>query len=333
MSTLRSVLPDYLSSLSKCAENTKNKLRYLVNSWEKRTKNPEVTSIDHRTFNEYRRNCLAEGLAASGIETNITDICTILKAVELLPKKGKLLNVPKPLALQPHLVELGKLYAMSKHARWPTRWTPRERTDWWQALICCFYFWPYRVGDARRLRTEHLHDRPGEFYPRIEFQGSKTGAIYAYPMTPTVRRHVAKLLKLRRTPSGKPRDGTLFMLAKGSVRFVRSELKYLSGLAGIAPVTPQSIRRASLSSYACLGNDAGVIAHHGAGGLGVREAYVSMIRVLSSGIQRFEVPPEMLDRQERDERAVGLKRLIEIAKRLPASRLADMQRLAMAFAE
>lgn len=303
------------------------KLRYRINCWSRFCS--ENLPITFEAVEKFKALAQAGKLSATTINDTIADLVCMLRATKCsIPETGRRLKEEAPLAMQPSLTELDALYAVAKQANWPARYTAQERCWWWQGWITLSYHWPFRVGDLIRLRTTDVIDKPGEAYPRVQRSGSKTQAVYAYPLTDVCRRHLANLRCIAKTPGGEAPDGSLFMLKKGCVRFVRAEMKRLSKLAGISEQTPQSIRRCSLTSYSCLGNDCGQLAHHGSSGLGVRSYYVSMVRVLSQAIDHFEVPESMLDQHERIQKTVVLKRLSDIARRLKPDQIQQLARMA-----
>ena len=273
------------------------------------------------------------GLAAPTINDTVADICCMLKGTgQDVPIVGRRLVEKAPEADQPNLHELGQLYSAASQAEWPLRYGIQDTTAWWRAFICLSYHWPFRLGDLLCLTTKNLHDSPGETYPRVEVvAGRKTGATYTYPLTDLCRRHLTQLLRIEVRPCGTPANGSLFMLKMGSMPYVRDELTRLCKIAGIKKCTSQSIRRASLSSYACLGNDCGALAHHGTSGLGVRQHYVSMIRVLSQSIDRFDVPDAMLDPKDKAKNDEQLKRLVMIARKMPSDDIKRLVRTAEAW--
>lgn len=308
-----------------------SKLAYRVNCWGRHTQSELPITSEH--VQQFQASALAQKLSPVTINDTVADVLFILKETgHLVSFDVKRLDEPAPNPQPPAVSELGKLYSVADQAQWPTKWTQQERTWWWQGFVCLAYHWPLRNGDIFRLTTANLFDKPGEQFPRVECKrGRKTGALYAYPITETCRRHLANLLRIKTDPSGQPACGSLFMVKPGSVRFVRRELKRLCKIAGIPEQTPKKIRSASLTAYECLDENCGQLAHHGISALGVRAHYVPMIRKLSRHMPNFDVPEEMLDPNERRRNRESLAHLIRIAKRMPAEELQRLARMAEAM--
>lgn len=319
-------LQDVLSAFLRAAGElpSARKLKYRVNCWSRHAS--VELPLTSEVVAEFQASAIAASLSPVTINDTVADVLFILRETgNPIPFDVKRLDEPAPNPQPPAVSEIGKLYAVLDQAAWPTKWPPQERAWWWRGFVCLAYHWPLRNGDIFRLTTANLFDKPGEMFPRVECQrGRKTGALYAYPITETVRRHLVNLLRITTDPSGHPACGSLFMVKPGSVRFVRAELKRLCKIAGIADQTPKTIRSASLTAYECLDENCGQLAHHGISALGVRAHYVPMIRKLSRHIAKLDVPDEFLDPNERRRNRESLAQLLRIAKRMPA---ADVQRL------
>ncbi len=329
MSTIRDVLSEFLRLAGDLP--SAGKLRYRVNCWCRHA--TAMLPITTEYVATFQKAATEKALSPVTINDTVADIVFLLqKTGQPFPAAVKRLDEPAPNPQPPAVSELGKLYAVCEQAAWPTKWTQQERTWWWQAFVVLAYHWPLRNGDIFRLTTANIFDKPGEQFPRVELaRGRKTGALYAYPITNTVRRNLANLLRITTDPSGKPACGSLFMVKPGSVRFVRSELKRLSTIAGIGELTPKKIRSASLTAYECLDENCGALAHHGISSLGVRQHYVPMIRKLSRHIANFDVPEEMLDPNELRRNRESLAQLLRIAKRMPADEVRRLSRMAEAM--
>ena len=328
MSSIRDVLSEYLNAVGDLP--SARKLSYRVNCWCRHVS--ALLPITSESVVSFTQSA-AKTLSPVTVNDTVADVLFLLKETgRAVTFDIKRLDEPAPNPQPPAVVELGKLYSVCEQAAWPTKWTQQERTWFWQGFVCLAYHWPFRNGDISRLTTANLFDKPGEQFPRVELaRGRKTGALYAYPITNTVRRHLANLLRITTDPSGKPACGSLFMVKPGSVRFVRAELKRLCKLAGIPELTPKKLRSASLTSYECLDENCGELAHHGISALGVRKHYVPMIRKLARHIHQFDVPEEMLDPNERRRNRESLARLMLIAKRMPAEEIQRLSRMAEAM--
>ena len=314
MKNLDDALSAYLLAVGEL--RSAKKLRYRLNCWA-RFESPTLP-VTAEAVQRFRQSAVKSGLAARTINDTIADVCCILKGTgQDVPETGRRLIEPAPRAEQPTVRELGLLYEAAPQAVYPQKMTEKDRTAFWRAFIVLQYHWPFRLSDLLRLKLRDIYDGDSEPYPRAELKGEKTGAIYAYPLTECCRRHLESM-----------KHTTESILPVRSRKHLRAELARLCELAAIPKYTPQSIRRASLTSYACLGNDCGALAHHGASGLGVRAYYVSMIRVLSQAIDRFDVPDEMLVPRDRDRKAEQVKRLSAIARRLTAEQITQLSRMA-----
>lgn len=329
MSTINNVLSDYFAARGDVPRAAT--LRHRVNCWSRHAScELPITSA---SVAEFQASAIAARLSPVTINDTVADVMFLLRETgHDAAFVVKRLDEPAPNPQPPSVCEVGKLYAVASQASWPTKWTQQKRTWWWQAFVVLAYHWPLRNGDIFRLTKDSIFDKPGEQFPRVECKrGRKTGALYSYPITETVRRHLENLLRLTNDPSGHPACGSLFMVKPGSVRFVRAELKRLSKLAGIDVVTPKKIRSASLTAYECLDENCGRLAHHGVSSLGVRAHYVPMIRVLSRHIANFDVPDEFLDPNERRRNRESLAQLLRIAKRMPAEEVRRLSRMAEAM--
>lgn len=270
--------------------------RYRVNCWERHaSSNLPITTANIATF---RASGLDAKLSPRTIEDTISDMLTVLRGTKCkVPDPGRRLKSPRPTAKQPSTDDIGKVYALVRHAIYPRRtfigpagsysqktqrgqwklWTTDERERFWRGVLFLGYWTGLRISDLRQLEWSHVSS------DRIEWQASKTGALHVFPVTPDVQRHldmVRSLDPVYVTP-----------IPKGSIRFVRRELTRLCKLAGVERFGPQMVRRASISEWSCTTNDAGALIH--GCGLGIRQHYVNPLKVLDRAAQRFELPVEM----------------------------------------
>lgn len=332
MAGLRDVLSEFLCAYGNLP--SARKISYRVNCWCRHAS--ALLPITKESVAQFQASAQAASLSPVTINDTVADVLFLCRVTgHAINFEVKRLDEPAPNPQPPAVRDVGKLYSVCDQALWPTKWSQQDRAAWWRGFIVCAFHWPLRNGDLFRLTTANIFDAVGEQFPRVECKrGLKTGALYSYPITNTVRRHLSDLLRITHDPSGHTRSDSLLMVKPGSVRFVRRELKRLCGLAGIPEQTIKRLRSASLTAYECLDGDMGRLAHHGLS-LDVRAHYVpqsvTMARKLWRHITELDVPEEMLDPHERRRNRESLAQLLRIAKRMPADEVRKLARIAGAM--
>lgn len=321
MFTLRDALPAYLKSAPDLVQRTVRKLGYLMTSWEKRTSNPSVSDIGPDVFNEFRRRCLKDKLSPHSIESSVTDVCTILKASHIAADVGRRLKRDEPDPQCPTLEQLGRAYlACEKATRPRLRYCPAP--EYLRAFIVFGIWTGFRLDDLMRVKRDDVDEHA------IRRRAAKTGKVHEIPNCTVVRRHLAALPH---------KIGPIFPAGAACPTRIREWLEDVCMMAGVPRFTPQQLRIAAVNSWSDADPQAGRIIHGEAiSGRGAIRYYLRKTtprKILDRAAPQYVWPTEMLLTEERDRRTSETASLIEVVNRLPATRLADLRRVAMASAE
>lgn len=320
--TFRTAMNRYVESALDLRPSTVRKLGYLATSWEKRTSNPRIERIGHATFAEFRRNCLAENLSPHGIEKAITDVITILKSNRRNVEAGRRLKLDDPDPYCPPLSDLGKVYLACKHAKRPRlRYCPAP--EYLRAFIVFALWTGFRLSDMISVTRADIDEHT------IRRRANKTGKVHEIPNCEVVRRHLAELPK---------RDGPIFPAGRSCTTRIRQWLTAVCKLASVPRFTPQNLRVAAVNSWSDANFEAGVVIQ-GEGITGRKSALRFYLvrnkprKILDKAAPSFVWPAEMLLPRERSQRERSTKALIEVVRRVPAEKLPDLHRVALAFSE
>lgn len=321
MSTVRDALAVYVASAPDIGERTVRKLGYLVTSWEKRTSDPLVADIGPVVFNEFRRRCLCDKLSPYSIESSVTDVCTILKASRIHADPGRRLKRDEPDPQCPTLEQLGRAYlACEKATRPRLRYCPAP--EYLRAFIVFGIWTGFRLEDLMRIKRDDVDEHT------IRRRAAKTGKVHEIPKCAVVRRHLEALPH---------KIGPIFPAGAACTTRIREWLEDVCMMAGVPRFTPQQLRIAAVNSWSDADPQAGRIIHGEAlGGRGAIRYYLRKTtprKILDRAAPQYVWPREMLLPEEREQRTSETSSLIELVNRLPSSRLADLRRVAMAFAE
>lgn len=310
-------IQSYIDSTT-VTDSTVRKLRHRVNCWLRHS-NRRTTRIPVAAFDQFRAKATAAGLSPRTIEETVSDVARVAGITDV----GKRLrrwkqSVCKPV---PELPVLSTAYDNAANAVWPDPRTVRtpalmevSAADFWRAFLVFSYFTGLRLRDLRSVTWQSIDDNV------IQWTASKTGRLHVFPACEVVTRHLQPL-----RVSG---DLRVFPVSASQERLLRRELVRISGSSDL---TPQAIRRASITQWSICSPDAGRIVH-GSADLGVLAHYLDVRRVLAAALPRLQFPDAFLTTTERDERNGRTRRLLDIAHRLPVDRLDDLLRVGEAFA-
>lgn len=320
--TLTEALASYCSApgLSKSTTDT---ARRRLNAWVRVTGSDALP--DAASFAAFRSRALDSKLSPTTIEQTIQEV------VRLAGIAGSPVNAGKPLRRQfkcrpvPQLEAVAKLYAIADQCQFPsriieadgTRTTPTAefRADWLRAFLVLQVWTGFRIGDLLRLTCDSVTS------DRIVWQASKTAKEHRLPMCSAVGEHLKKLERKR---------PTILSVGPGSHHSLLDELARLSTIAGVETITPQALRRASVTTWATVSPEAGRIVH--GTGLGVLRHYYDGEQILRACADRFPWPASMLPLDQRSERQRLASETESVLARLSPERIADVLRVARAFA-
>jgi len=322
MSTLPEILAQYLARATDVADSTKRTCRYVCNAWMKRTGIAVAELIDESAIVRFRAACVADHLSPHTIERWIDYLCLMLKASGFHLSVGRRLNLPEPDPTMPTLLDFGAVYAAAKYVDRP-RLCGCDPGHYVQALLSVSLWTGLRLGDLFVLDWSDITDDV------ISTRATKTSKIHKFPMHPVVRRHLDRLPKVK--------TGPIFPIWAPCPTRLRSMLARLCDEAKVKPFTPQQIRRLSVNTWADCSPVCGALIQ--GSGLGCGSAmpwYLAKdkpLRVLEKAALAFVWPDEMLTASELDKRKSGENELLRLSRRLSPERLADLGRVAAAFAD
>ena len=301
--------------VSELRPDTAEKLKHRVNCWL-RCGGADAVLLDVEHFDAFRKAALAAGLARRTIEETVSDVARIVGAADV----GRRLKHWKASQCRtvPSVDLLSCAYRSVESAAWPNGTqcrTPSLRQvstgDWLRAFLVFAFFTGMRLRDLRTVTWAAVD--------RDEWQASKTAKQHQYPACDIVRRHLEPL-----RASG---DERVFPFSVCQERLLRRELKSISGNSEL---TPQAIRRCSITQWSVASPDAGRLIH--GVDIGILKHYLDVRRVLSAALPRLQWPVAFLTDSERDQREQATARILSLAQRLPVERLDDLERVATAFA-
>lgn len=308
---LQAALDNYSRS-RELAADTRRKLQHRINCWRKHGgAQASPASTDFNAF----RDAAKKHLSRRTIEETVGDIARLYGVEDV----GQRLRRWKTASCRPvpSTELLSSAYDNAASAEWPV--SPRSRTpqlnlvsneEWWRAFLVFAFFTGMRLRDLRSITWQD--------WDRARWQASKTGKVHHYPECAIVARHL-RPLRTRRSPR-------IFAFSKSQERFVRRELKFISGSELL---TPQAIRRCSITQWTIAGDQAGKLIHGIA--LGVMTSYLDVQRILAASLPRLTWPAAFLLSRERDRRTQAAERIQKLTSRLNADRLQDLERVVTAF--
>jgi len=317
-------LAAYLKASRGMAASTARTMRHRVAAWERLAGSCELPTTE--LIEVARESGLARGLSHTTIESTIKDVCRMAGAVGHTVDRGRPLRQTVRCKPVPALEAVGKLYAVAEQCEWPSRlrrddWTwmslsPADRCIWLRAYLVLAVWTGLRASDLLRL------DWTGITRDRIVWQASKTAKRHVFPVNGIIRYHIESLKAFNRS--------TVLGIGVHTKHLVRKELSRLCEMANVPPLTPQSLRRSAVTTWATVAPEAGRIVH--GTGLGVLAHYYDGEQILRAAMDRFPWPntmrpPELRDARKRDE-----CELLAVLERLPSDRIADVIRVARAFA-
>lgn len=295
---------------------TAQKLRHRVNCWKRLSPSRDSHDVTPAVFDAFRQSALAAGLSRRTIEETVSDVARICGVNDIGNRLRRWKSAACKAVPSPQL--LGYAYANADQAQWPNDRLCRTESliglsagDFWRGFLVFAYFTGLRLRDLRSITWAAID------YGFI-WEASKTGKTHLYPESAVVMRNIRPL----RT-SGSER---VFPLSRSQERLIRRELKRIGG----AELTPQAIRRASVTQWSLANANAGRIIH--GTGLGVMSHYLDARRILAAALPKLAMPTEFLTEEERDQRSASTGRILSIVDRIPIEKLEDLERVAAAFA-
>lgn len=312
--SLTDALHRYVQS-SELRTETEQKLKHRLACWQ-RHGGDDTSSLRPAQFEAFRQAAMSAGLARRTIEETVSDVARIAGCDDV----GRRLKGWKVSRCRdvPSVELLSIAYQLADSAEWPNG--PNCRTpalmqastsDWLRAFLVFAFFTGLRWRDLRTVTWDAVD--------RLEWEASKTSKLHQYPACEIVTRHLEPL----RTSGSE----LVFPFTACHGYLLRRELKRISNSDKL---TPQAIRRCSITQWSIASPDAGRLIH--GTGIGIRGHYLDVRRVLASALPQLEWPLAFLSEGERDRRQQATTRILSLAGRLPADRLDDLERVAQAFA-
>lgn len=268
----------YLRHAVDIAPGTVRKIGYEVRRWNVVTLGPPADRIRPETFADFRKNCLAKGLAARSIESNIDTVRMVIKAaaeagrIDAVPSVGRRLKKPRPKPAPLTTEDMRKLFVAADVAVWPNHVvTPRH---WWRAFFVLGYWTGLRLSDlCWRLSWDHVDLRA----KAIVFPAAKTGHVHEFPFPERALPHLTRVSS-RGLILGPPR----------SMKCFRRELSGIAASIG-RRVTAKTLRQTAVNEWSKVSRDAGRIVH-GCGLGDVRDHYVDSFGILADAAPRMPWP-------------------------------------------
>lgn len=320
--TLTDALAIYIATPG-LSKSTRDTARRRLNAWVRVTGSGALP--DAAAFVAYRSKALTAGLSPTTIEQTVQEIARLCRTAGASAEAGKPLRRQFRCRPVPQLEAVAKLYSIADQCQFPARIieadgrrttpTAELRADWLRGFLVLQVWTGFRIGDLLRLTWDSVTA------DRIVWQASKTSKEHRLPMCGVVSEHLKKL---------EPKRPTILSVGPGSHHSLLDELARLSTIAGVETITPQALRRASVTTWATVSPEAGRIVH--GTGLGVLRHYYDCEQILRACSDRFPWPVSMLPPDQRDERQRLASETESVLARLSPERIADVLRVARAFA-
>lgn len=241
--TLRQFYEAYYDK-SELAESTKQKYKYELQCWEKRTPDPPIGQITNDVVAGFRQAMIDDEYCGETINSYWTDLRGFLRlaspegphnprGMDVIPRCPYM----KP-AIEEHgrpkritIADLGTFYETCRLAKHPSR-TGVEAPELWRTLVVLAYFTGLRKGDLLSLTHNQIELRESRFW----FRASKTRKIGEFPLHPVAVEHLERIWH--------PQRERLFAgIPKQGVRFYE-QWHAIGEASGIVEgFTPQDIRR------------------------------------------------------------------------------------------
>jgi hypothetical protein len=220
-----------------------------------------VSSVNTAQLVEFREECQKLNLNVRTIESNISDIMTLVKAARgILLDPGRRLRPPRP---EPCPVPLKTLEACWPHC-----------PGWLQQWIVLSYWTGLRLTDAQALQL-NLTDEVPEL---LKWKASKTGHWHRWPVVEWLHPWLTK----RTLPYPNANDF-------GS-RTIRMAIADACRKVSVPEWKPKFLRQYSLSQWMRVSPAAGQVVH-GCGLNGVLKHYIDPMTILDEAGAKLFVPP------------------------------------------
>lgn len=270
---LRALAELYVRDNPHLSPGYRRRIRYVLNRWERATGDPPVKKICETHGYELRRSF--DGHSPRTVNAYWIVVRTLLRYAQRRGMLDKIPSIPpiKTCALAPKptptVEEIGRMYAVAPEVdlTWPRDECPFR---FWRRWLTANYLTGLRLGDMLRLSPGDIQ---GEW---LKIKAGKTSRAQLFPLCPLLRSAL-------NVPSER-----VFVCSK-SPHLIRRELAKLSAAVGASiKVTPQSIRRLSITQWSLADETAGKIIH--GSGLGVLRHYIQVEQVLREARKRLAVP-------------------------------------------
>ena len=315
--TLAKALAMYVAQ-NNLAPKTQRKLSHRLNCWQRHSAARTVAAITATAFARFREAAQAAGLAVRTIEETVSDVGRICGLKDVGPRlRGWKRIVCRPV---PEIEIINRAYEGAGMAVWPN--SPKSRTPelqtvdngtFWRAYLAVGFHTGLRENDMRRITWDAIG------LQRIDWQASKTKRPHVFPVDDVLRRHLEPLRSTAMTDR-------VFPISDSQTRFVRAELKRISGDAGL---TAQPLRRASLTAWAQADRTACEIIH--GCGLGVLQHYLGADRILREAMLRRAWPVAFLTAEKRTAQKLKLDELNRLGQLMPSEQLDNLIKVGQAF--
>ncbi len=325
---VRELVEPYCASVEN-ASGTAAKLRHQINRWLKFGGPADCAGINEAAFVEFRAKALAKPLSPVTIEDTISDIALLVTFhTKIVCQFGKRLKKIVRCKHVPKLAAIAKLYKLADECQFPAKvrnadWTwklisQEQRCDFMRCLLVLGVWTGLRVSDLLLINWDSITDEA------IIWEASKTKKEHRFPISDVVRFHLDRMRAWDRP--------TVLGIGHTTAPYVREELHRLAAIAGGAKITPQSFRRCAVTSWATIGNGECGRVIHGCGIPKVLKSYYDGEQILRANMDRYPWPDDMLPVELREQKVAGRAELLSVLDRLPSDRIADVIRVARAFA-
>ncbi len=306
---LRDVCAKYLEVNPQFAKQTKQKMGYSINRWE-RFVGKVGLDVTEEDFINFRAKAINARLSPHSIEQTTYDIKVLVESTGVKVNPGRMLKCPPPDPRVPELSHIGRAFDFAHVAEWPF---VSYRHDWWRGFFAIGLWTAFRLGDLFAVTWDDISTGWVKMTP----EKTKSYGIHQnIPIIPAIQAIIDRVPR---------RERQILHCPKGRKQF-RRQLAEICQAADVPYFTPHGIRRAGITMWSTAHPEAGRIIH-GCGRRSVMDHYLSPKQVLLLASKRVKLPEQMLPKVELDAAKEREAFVTEFLKNAPQEKIDVLMQL------
>jgi integrase len=243
----------------------------------------DSTGINGSELDAWRQRADKGGLSPRTIESVVSSVRTLCRVAGNDIPIGAKLRAVRRVKPTPTFAEFSRVIDAAA-------WRSGHNAEWWQRWLCWAYCTGLRRADLLHLRSESIR---GDV---MILEAGKTGKQQVIPLPARLPRGFGRFLHV-------------------GVKQLRFALRVFCGRAGVAPFTPQGIRRLAAKEWerSHAGCGAVILGHAVPGWSNATASYLDGSDLLRLGLPRLRLPAMIAD-PEREQRTTEI---VSLATSLP----------------